>query len=48
MGPYYRATSQGAGSFFDMFYQHPSLMLLLVVGAIGVGIYMWYGKKLKK
>ncbi len=39
MGPYYRSTSQGMGSFIDSFYQYPILMLLLVVGAIGVGYY---------
>ncbi|CAG1022912.1 hypothetical protein IVG45_13280 [Methylomonas sp. LL1] len=48
MGPYYRATSQGTGAFFDMFYQHPILMLLLVIGAIGTGIYFWRGKSSDK
>jgi hypothetical protein len=41
MGPYYRGTSQGMGAFFDMFYQHPILMFLFVVGAIGTGIFVW-------
>lgn len=41
MGPYYRATSQGTGEFFDAFYQHPVLMLLLVAGVIGAGFFMW-------
>jgi hypothetical protein len=33
------------GNFFDMFYEHPSLMLLAVAGAVGVGIYIWRKKK---
>ncbi len=41
MGPYYRNTSQGTGSFFDAFYQHPILMVLFVVAAVGVAIYFW-------
>lgn len=41
MGPYYRNTSQGMGAFFDMFYQHPILMLLFVVSAIGVAVFVW-------
>ena len=45
MGPYYRGTSQGMGEFFDAFYQHPILMLLLVVAATGVGVYIWRRKK---
>lgn len=45
MGPYYRETSQGTGAFFDMFYQHPSLMMILVVCAVGAGIYVWQKKK---
>ncbi len=41
MGPYYRGTSQGMGNFFDAFYQHPILMLLVVAaGTIG-GVYIW-------
>ena len=27
MGPYYRNTLQGMGSFFEMFYEHPMLMV---------------------
>lgn len=41
MGPYYRGTSQGMGNFFDTFYQHPILMLLLVAAGVGGGIYLW-------
>lgn len=44
MGPYYRATSQTTGAFFDSFYQHPILMLLLLAGTIGAGIYIWRRK----
>ena len=45
MGPYYRGTSQGMGAFFDMFYQHPVLMFLVVVGAVGAGIFVWRKKR---
>jgi hypothetical protein len=45
MGPYYRATSQSTGEFFDMFYQHPILMLVFVVATIGAGFYVMRGKK---
>jgi hypothetical protein len=45
MGPYYRNTSQGMGAFFDMFYQHPILMLLLAVAAVGVGFFFWRKNK---
>lgn len=41
MGPYYRATSQTTGAFFDSFYQHPILMLLLVAGIVAAGLYIW-------
>lgn len=44
MGPYYRATSQGTGAFFDAFYQYPILMLLFVAGALGVGYWLWRRK----
>lgn len=40
MGPYYRGTSQATGEFFDAFYQHPLLMLLLVGSAVAAGVYM--------
>ncbi|WP_347987568.1 hypothetical protein [Methylomonas sp. AM2-LC] len=45
MGPYYRGTSQGIGGFFDLFYQHPILMLVLVAASIATGIYVWRRKK---
>jgi hypothetical protein len=41
MGPYYRGTSQGVGAFFDLFFQHPLLMLLFFTGVIGAGIFYW-------
>lgn len=41
MGPYYRNTSQGMGAFFDSFYQHPILMLILVAATVGVGVFFW-------
>ncbi len=41
MGPYYRATAQGTGQFFDAFYQYPILMLLLFVSVVGVAVYVW-------
>ncbi len=44
MGPYYRATSQGTGAFFDMFYQYPILMLFLVAATIGAGYFFWRRK----
>ena len=45
MGPYYRHTSQGMGAFFEMFYQHPLLMLLFVGVVVGTGIFIWRRKK---
>ncbi len=41
MGPYYRDTSQSMGAFFDAFYQHPSLMLVLVFAVVSVGFLVW-------
>ncbi|MBU2571210.1 MAG: hypothetical protein KJ725_14530 [Gammaproteobacteria bacterium] len=41
MGPYYRSSSQGVGAFFDLFYQHPILMLALTAGIVGVGIFIY-------
>lgn len=45
MGPYYRGTSQSTGAFFDMFYQHPILMLVLAIAAIGAGFFLMRRKK---
>jgi len=45
MGPYYRNTSQGIGNFFDIFYEHPILMLIIVACAVGAGIFIWRRKK---
>jgi len=45
MGPYYRGTSQGTGAFFDMFYQHPILMVILVLAVSVAGILVWWRKK---
>lgn len=45
MGPYYRGTSQGMGAFFDTFYQHPFLMVLFLIAAIGAGLFIWYRKR---
>ncbi|MCX7106867.1 MAG: hypothetical protein NTV66_04715 [Methylococcales bacterium] len=45
MGPYYRNTSQGMGGFVEVFYEHPSLMVLFVAATIGVGVYLWRKKK---
>jgi hypothetical protein len=47
MGPYYRGTSNGVGAFFDLFYQHPLLMLAFVLGTCGLAAYCWYRKKAK-
>jgi hypothetical protein len=44
MGPYYRGTSQGMGTFFETFYEHPILMLLLAVGVISLGVFVWRKK----
>jgi uncharacterized membrane protein len=41
MGPYYRQTSQGIGGFFDTFYQHPILIVLVVVFFVGMGVVLW-------
>jgi hypothetical protein len=43
MGPYYRATSQTTGSFFEMFYDYPFLVLVLV--AVVAGVFYWQMKK---
>ena len=40
MGPYYRETSQSTGAFFDLFYENPILMVVLVAAVIGVGIFL--------
>lgn len=40
MGPYSRGTSHSTGAFFDMFYQHPSLMLGFVLGVSGIGLWL--------
>jgi len=45
MGPYYRSTSQGMGNFFDTFYQHPVLMLLLAAGLVATAIFFWSRKR---
>ncbi|MGZ5050220.1 MAG: hypothetical protein ACXWF8_03025 [Methylobacter sp.] len=45
MGPYYRHTTQGMGSFFEMFYEHPIVMAVFVAGAIGIGFYIWRKNK---
>jgi len=44
MGPYYRGTSQSVGTFFDTFYQHPILMLLLLAASIGGLVWVWRRK----
>jgi type II secretory pathway component PulF len=44
MGPYYRATTQSTGAFFDMFYQYPILMLVVVAAAGGAAYYFWRKK----
>lgn len=45
MGPYYRDTSQGMGAFFELFYEQPLLMLLLILGVAGMGFYIWWRKR---
>jgi hypothetical protein len=45
MGPYYRNTSQGMGNFFDLFYEHPTLMVIFVVGVAATAIYFWRKNK---
>jgi hypothetical protein len=45
MGPYYRNTSQGVGEFFDMFFQHPILMLALVLTMVATGYVVWHRLK---
>jgi hypothetical protein len=44
MGPYYRDTSQGLGNFFDSFYQHPILMLVLLGAVVAAGVFVWRKK----
>lgn len=41
MGPYYRGTSQSVGQFFDLFYNHPILMLMFFASAVGLGFFFW-------
>ncbi len=48
MGPYYRGTSQGMGAFFDLFYQHPILMVILVLAAGAIGAFIWHRKRSEK
>jgi hypothetical protein len=45
MGPYYRGTSHGLGAFFDMFYEHPYLILFLAAGAAYMGYSYWRKKR---
>ena len=45
MGPYYQATAQGVGSFFDAFYQHPILMVLLFGSVAAIGFLVWRREK---
>jgi len=45
MGPYSQHTTQGIGSAFDSLYEHPILMVIFVVGAIGASIYFWRKNK---
>ncbi len=47
MGPYYRGTSQGMGAFFDAFYEHPMLILLLFLGVVGASVFIWRKNKAK-
>jgi hypothetical protein len=44
MGPYYRGTSQGVGSFFALIYEHPLVMVILAVAALVAGLYWWRRK----
>jgi hypothetical protein len=44
MGPYYRDTSQGLGNFFDSFYQHPILMVVLLAAVVAAGVFVWRKK----
>jgi len=48
MGPYYRGTSHGMGAFFEMFYEHPILMLLVVIAVAAAGLFVWRRKKSAK
>jgi hypothetical protein len=45
MGPYYRGTSQGIGNFFDSFYQHPIVMLLLAGVLVATCLFFWSRNK---
>jgi hypothetical protein len=45
MGPYYRGTSHGMGAFFESFYEHPILMLFLVIAVGAAGFFVWRKKK---
>jgi hypothetical protein len=44
MGPYYRATSQSTGAFFESIYDNPIIALVIVAGLVGVVVY-WMNKK---
>lgn len=47
MGPYYRETSQGMGEFLDSFYQHPILMVILVITVFATFFFVFGQKKSK-
>lgn len=45
MGPYYRGTSHGMGAFIEMCYEHPILMLILVIAVGAAGFFIWRKRK---
>lgn len=45
MGPYYRGTSHGMGTFIEMFYEYPILILFLVIAVGATGVFVWRRKK---
>lgn len=44
----YRSTPRELGAFIDSLYQNPTLMLLVVVGILGIGGYVWRKKQIGK
>ncbi len=45
MGPYYQHTAQGVGSIVETVYDHPLLIVLLVMSFGALGVWVWMKAK---
>jgi hypothetical protein len=45
MGPYSRGTSHTTGAFFEMFYEQPWLMGVLVLAVAGIAYFLYTKNK---